>query len=200
MGKQKYISTDWRYFIDSSKRNLKYIFLRNSKGQKYGTVPIGYSTKMKEEYENIKAVLRMLKYNEHQWIKCVAFKMVNLFLGLQSGFTKVPCFLGYWNSRNKASHWTVDECPNRTQLTVGEINIINPPLFDREKIIFPPLHIILGSTKQFVKALDKSERCFVYICSAYPGLSIEKKKSCGFDAQDQTTLATYNFCFFNESF
>ena len=35
--------------------------------------------------------------------------------------------------------------------------------------------------KQYVKALDKSERCFDYICSSFPGLSIEKKKSVVFD-------------------
>ena len=35
--------------------------------------------------------------------------------------------------------------------------------------------------KQFVKALDKSERCFDNICSAFTILSIEKKKSGAFD-------------------
>ena len=35
--------------------------------------------------------------------------------------------------------------------------------------------------KQFVKSLDKSERCFDYIRSAFPGLSVEKKKSGVFD-------------------
>ena len=32
-----------------------------------------------------------------------------------------------------------------------------------------------------MKALDKSERYFDYICSAFPGLNIEKKKSGVFD-------------------
>ena len=140
-------------------------------------MPIGYSTKLMEEYENIKAILRILKYNEHQWIICVDLKMDNFLLGLHSGYTKHPWFLCYWDSRNKVNHWTVYEWPNRTQLTVGDRNIINPPLVDREKIIFPLLHIKLGLMKQFVKALDKSERCFDYICSAFPGLSIEEKKS-----------------------
>ena len=31
--------------------------------------------------------------------------------------------------------------------------------------------------KQFVKAFDKSERCFDYICFAFSGPSVEKKKS-----------------------
>ena len=39
----------------------------------------------------------------------------------------------------------------------------------------------LGLMKQFSKVLDKSERCFDYICSEFSGLSIEKKKSGVFD-------------------
>ena len=74
----KYESTDWRFFIEvqsnSSKQSLKCVLRHNLKDQKYGAAPIGYSTKLKEEYENIKAILRMLKYNEHQWIICVDLK------------------------------------------------------------------------------------------------------------------------------
>ena len=61
-------------------------------------------------------------------------------------------------------------------MIVGEKNVIAEPLVDRSKIIFPPLHIKLGLMKQFVKALDKE-----YICDAFPGLSIEKKKAGVFD-------------------
>ena len=60
IGMTKYESTDWRFFIDRSKRGLKCVLLQNSKNQKYADAPIGYSTKLKEEYENVKAILRML--------------------------------------------------------------------------------------------------------------------------------------------
>ena len=66
-------------------------------------------------------------------------------------------------------------------MTLGDRNIINPPLVDREKIIFPPLHIKLGFMKQFVKPLDKSERCFDYIFAMHFLVCIEKKKSGVFD-------------------
>ena len=52
MGNPKYKSTDWRFFIDSSKQGLKGVVLYISRDQKYGAVPIGHSTKLKEEYEN----------------------------------------------------------------------------------------------------------------------------------------------------
>ena len=44
-----------------------------------------------------------------------------------------------------------------------------------KQIYFPLLK--LGLMKQFLKVLDKSERCFDYICLEFSGLSIENKKS-----------------------
>ena len=51
MGLETYTLTDWRLFIDSSKRCLKCVLLHN--GNKYSSIPIGHSTTMKEEYSNI---------------------------------------------------------------------------------------------------------------------------------------------------
>ena len=45
------------------------------------------------------------------------------------------------------------------------------------KIIFSPLDIKLGLTKEFVKALNKEGNCFQYICLAFPDLGYEKVKS-----------------------
>ena len=56
-------------------------------------------------------------------------------------------------------------------------NVINDPLVDRDRILFPPLHIKLGSIKQFTKALDKDGDCFTYLYQAFPGLSMEKNKA-----------------------
>lgn len=194
MGLPDYQPADWRLFIDSSKRSLKCVLLHNEASNTYGAVPIGHSTKLKEEYGSIKAVLKMIKYDEHQWIVCVDLKMVNFLLGQQSGYTKYPCFLCYWDSRDRANHWTIDEWPTREELKVGDKNVINQPLIDRDRIIFPPLHIKLGLMKQFVKALDKSGNCFDHICEALPGLSIEKKKAGVFDGPEiRQLLQDHNF-------
>ena len=40
----------------------------------------------------------------------------------------------------------------------------------------PPLHIKLGSIKQFVKALRKEGECFKYLCDQFPGLFEHKLK------------------------
>ncbi len=179
MGVTSYDSKEWRLFLDSSKRSLKCVLLHI--GNIYGAIPIGHSVHLKEEYGHVKLVLDLLKYNEHNWIICVDLKMVNFLLGQQGGYTKYPCFLCLWDSRARDKHWTEKIWPIRTSMTVGEKNVINEPLVDREKIIFPPLHIKLGLMKQFVKALNKEGNCFQYICSAFPGLSYEKVKAGVFD-------------------
>ena len=62
-----------------------------------------------------------------------------------------------------------------------EKNVINDPLVDRDRILFPPLHIKRGLIKQFTKAMDKDGDCFTYLCQAFPGLSVEKLKAGIFD-------------------
>jgi hypothetical protein len=47
VGLSEYNPSEWRLFIDSTKRSLKCVLLNY--GNKYGSIPIGHSTKMKEE-------------------------------------------------------------------------------------------------------------------------------------------------------
>ena len=163
MGLSAYRSNDWRLFINSSKRSLKCVLLHN--GNQYGSIPIGHSVTLKENYENFKFVLERLKYCVHQCLICVDLKIVKFLLEQQGGHTKYPCFLCYWDS------------------TVN-------PLVDRKNITLPPLHIKLGLMKQFVKAFDCSGDCFGYICSIFPGLSYEKKKPGIFDGPQIRTVTT----------
>ena len=174
LGLPEYDASSWRLFIDSSKRSLKCVLLHNTNA--YSSIPIGHSTTLKEKYEPIKEVLKSIKYEEHNWMICVDLKMVNFLLGQQSGYTKYPCFICEWDSRDKANHWTKTDWKLRDTLSVGDKNVINQPLVSRDRIIFPPLHIKLGCIKQFVKALDKDGKCFQYICCMFPGLSTEKLK------------------------
>lgn len=174
-----YQSNEWRLFIDSSKRSLKAVLLHN--GNKYASVQIAYSTRVKEEYRVISILLQKIKYFEHGWVICVDLKMVNFLLGQQSGYTKYPCFICLWDSRVKSHHWTPKNWPIRDALVVGERNVINEPLVSREKIILPPLHIKLGLMKQFVKVLDRNGQCFQFISQKFPELSTEKLKAGIFD-------------------
>ena len=194
MGLPEYNPDDSRLFIDSSKRSLKCVLLHS--GNMFACVPIGHFVILKEHYQNVKMCVEKLRYSEHNWALCVDFKMVNFLLGQQGGYTKHPCFLCYWDSSATDQHWVKKDWPSRQDLAVGDKNIINEPLVNRDRIILPPLHIKLGLMKQFVKALDKDGDCFNYIAQTFSGLSIEKLKGGIFDGpqirklmQDQTFTA-----------
>ena len=129
----------WRLFIDNSKRPLKCLLLHN--GNQFSSVPIAHSITLKK-YEAVKYVLEKIRYDQHKWFICDDLKMVNLLLGLQSGFTKYPWFLCMWDSWDRAQHYTKKDWPLREELEpCKERNIINNPLVDRDRILFPPLHI-----------------------------------------------------------
>jgi len=170
-----YSPEQWRLFIDSSKRSLKCVLLHN--GNKFNSIPIAHSYKAKETYESVKRVLQLISYDVHKWEVCVDLKMVCILLGQQHGYTKHPCFHCLWDSRSKDRHWNTRDWPSRTQLDIGEHNIVRPALLERNKIIFPPLHIKLGLMKQFVRALNKEGDCFKYISQSFPGISSEKLKA-----------------------
>jgi hypothetical protein len=74
----EYNPSEWRLFINSSKRSLKCVLLNN--GNKYGSIPIGHTTTMKEVYKAISLALEKINYQEHQWVICVDLKMVNFLL------------------------------------------------------------------------------------------------------------------------
>lgn len=179
LGAPQYDPRDWRLFIDSCKRSLKCVLLHN--GNLFASIPLAHSTTLKEKYEAVKYVLDKIQYEQHQWIICVDLKMVNFLLGQQSGFTKYPCFICMWDSRDRAQYYVKKDWPAREQLVPGARNIINEPLVEREKILIPPLHVKLGLMKQFTRALDKDGRCFNYLRRAFPGLTIEKLKAGIFD-------------------
>ena len=131
---------------------------------------------MKESYENMEILLTKLKYHNHAWKVCVDIKVLNMLQGQQSGYTKFPCLLCEWDSRDKNNHWVKREWPTRVSRTLGQKIITNPALVESSKVILPPLHIKLGLMKQFVKALDKQGLCFKYISEKFPHLSAEKVK------------------------
>ena len=137
---------------------------------------------LKENYDAVKHVLEKISYEQHKWQICVDLKMVNFLLGQQSGFTKYPCFLCMWDSRDRDQHYTRKEWPEREEMVPCRAsNVLHFPLVERDRIIFPPLHIKLGLMKQFTKALDKDGGCFTYLCHAFPGMTKEKLKAGIFD-------------------
>lgn len=91
LGIEEYKLEEWRLFVDSSKNSSKCVLLHNT--NRYGSVPIGHSTILKETYEAIKFVLEKILDHEHKGVTCDHLKMVNFLLRQQTGYTKYPYFL-----------------------------------------------------------------------------------------------------------
>ena len=77
--------------------------------------------------------------------------MFNFLSSQQSGYTKYPCFLCYWDSRAKQKYLCATSWPELRSLNCVGRNI-NDPIVDRNNTLLPFLHIKLGIMKQFVKA------------------------------------------------
>ena len=90
LGISSYNPEEWRLFMDSSKRSLKCMLLHNQNSN--GTVPIGYSTVLKEQQQYIRTEINLMKYHKHNWIIRVDLKMVSLLLGQQKGYTNRGVF------------------------------------------------------------------------------------------------------------
>ena len=128
-----YVPEEWRLFIDSSVRSLKAVLLHN--GNTYASIPIAHSTKLKEEYETIKYVLKKIKYEEHNWQICGDLKIITMMLGQQSGYTKYPCFKCLWDSRDRENHYKKKNWELRKNLDVGKHNVKEEPLVNDEQDI-----------------------------------------------------------------
>ena len=50
--------------------------------------------------------------------------------------------------------------PPRNLLAIGQHNVQHVPLVDHNKVFLPPFHITLGLMKQFVAAIDHTNRGF----------------------------------------
>ena len=116
--------------------------------------------------------------------------MINFLLGLQTGYTKHPCFLCLWNSGVKHEHWVKKDWPPRQQMTLGENNVLYESLVLRDKIIFPQPHMKLGLMKQFVKESkleSKTWKSFVAVTKNFLG----NKKSDDYVSLIQNMLDNY---------
>ncbi|KAI6648986.1 hypothetical protein LOD99_6869 [Oopsacas minuta] len=170
----KYNPEEWRLFIDSSKRSLKGVLLHN--GNKLACIPVAHSFQLKETYDTMKVFLDALNYTKHRWLICGDLKVISLLLGQQGGYTKYPCFLCLWDSRADARHYFQKVWSHRDHLVSGSHNVIQEPLVDSNDVLLPPLHIKLGLMKNFVKALPKESRGFLYLVEKFPAISDAKIK------------------------
>ena len=64
----EYFSSQWRLFIDSSKKSFKAVLLHNR--NILPAIPVAYSVTLTEHYDNLKLLLAEIDYKTHLWIIC----------------------------------------------------------------------------------------------------------------------------------
>ena len=94
-----------------------------------------------------------------------------MVLGQQSGFTKNPCFLCFWNSRNRKNYYIHKRWSTRISFKLSSQNIELTPLVSLDRVLLLHLHIKLGLMKQFVEALNKQGKCFEYLQQKFWNIS-----------------------------
>ena len=126
--------------------------------------------------------------------------MVALLLGLQLGYTKYMCFLCLWDSRDNKNYWTKNDWKERTEHVPGRYNVKHVALVDPAKIFLPPLDIKLDLMKNFVQAMDRNGRGFLYLEDKFGNTLSEAKIKAGVFVgpqirevmKDETFLTTLN--------
>ena len=126
----------WRLFVDSSKESMKAVLIHN--GNTLPSVPVAYSTTMKENYLTLQLILEKLNYNTNRWLICADLKVVAILTRLEVGYTKYCCFLCSWDSRACGEHYKRKHWPWRIDLEPGQRNVTALPLVPQTKIILPP--------------------------------------------------------------
>ena len=130
-----YDLNDWRLFVDSSKESMKAVLLHN--GNILPSVPVAYSTTLKENYITLQLILDRINYNTSRWLVCIDLKVVAILAGLQLGYTKYCCFLCLWDPRAHNKHYKKKHWPVRRDIEPGQHNVTALPLVPQEKIILP---------------------------------------------------------------
>ena len=129
---------------------------------------------LEENYTNVKTLLLALKCDQFNWQVIRDFRMVAFLVGLQGGFTKFPCYLCHWDSRDTTAHYHRQIWRKRTEYSVGYSNFKLDPLIDLIQVLLPPLHINLGLIRQFVEALDKNSDAFKHLQNFFTKISEAK--------------------------
>lgn len=152
---------------------LKAVLLHNN--NQLPSVPVAYATDMKETYQTMEKILRLINYNKYHWQIVSDLKVLTILFGMQGGYTKNPCYFCEWDSRAK-NHYMCKDWPSRQFFQLGRKNVLNVPLVKADDIILPPLHLKLGYMKQFVKRLHKDSEAFLHLKLVFPKLSDAKIK------------------------
>ena len=136
---EDHIASECRLFLDSSKRSLKAVLLRN--GNVKPSVPKAHSVHLKESYESIEILLNAIQNNEYRWHLCEDLKVMSILMGMQGGFTKHGCFLCLWDNLATAEQYIRKDRPARvTYISGNETNNKEVTLVDPKDVLMSPFY------------------------------------------------------------
>ena len=81
-----YFASDWRLFTGSSRQSLKAVT--------YPSIPVAHSFQIKENYESVKIVRKLIKYKDHNWDVCGDFKMMLFYWVYREDILSILAFYG----------------------------------------------------------------------------------------------------------
>ena len=149
----------------------------HKKGNENPCIPISHSPHPKETYDNMDVLLNAIQFNIYRWNIRRDRKVMGMLMGMHAGLTKYCRFICLWDSRATKKHFTKRDMSLRSTCVPGINSIQYVSLVDPLEIFVPPLHIILGLMKNFVKAMGKmSARGFQYLFEKFPKVSEAKLK------------------------
>ncbi|KAF2357257.1 hypothetical protein FHG87_011989 [Trinorchestia longiramus] len=73
-----------------------------------------------------------------------------ILMVFQDSFTKFPCHVCFWVSRDTMAHYHNRDSGHSEQSLVRKNNVNSEPMLDARKVLFPPLHLKLILMKQLV--------------------------------------------------
>ena len=82
------------------------------------SIPVAHTFGIKESDDSMKQLLQYIKYDTYKWNIVIA-----LLPGVQLRYTKFPCFLCEWDSRDKAHHYVKSIWPSRKITEPGHKNV-----------------------------------------------------------------------------
>ena len=128
----------------------------------FASVSVGYSIKLKENYKDLKLILKKIRYVNRGQMICADSKVLNTLFDQQLDYTKSPRYS------------LKEKTPPRKVIIHGESRFTNVSLVPLEKILLPTFHIKLRLMKQFCKFLRKNGKCWKALCLKFLMLSVTK--------------------------
>lgn len=105
----------------------------------------------------MKLLLDKVYYNAYKWKICSDLKVVNILMGLKSGYTSNQCFHCLFRGRDEQNTYAKKVWEKRGANVLGKDSVIKDALVDKNDIIFPPLHIKLGLVYSFIYRMAKTD-------------------------------------------